>query len=135
MTDTSPTKPIPNNKIKEYQKDLNSWKKILNSRMEENVLMKNKLGDLLKKNYNKNHLEQIEEFQNKFLREDEVTDMLRNDVIKFDDLLSSQGFKDDKLGESCEKRMKKLRAELVQSENYFCSLTASFDDFAFEITS
>ena len=135
MTDKYLTELNPNNEIKEFQEEMNSWKKMLSSRMEKNVIMKNKLGDLLKKNYNKNYLEQIEEFQNKFIREDEVTDMLRNDVIKFDNLSNSQVFKEEKLRESCEKRMEKLRDEIVQSENNFCSLIASFDDFVFETSS
>lgn len=135
MTDKFPAELGPNDKIKEFQEELNTWKKILNSRMEENVMMKYKLGDLLKRNYKQNHLEQIEEFQNKFIREDELTDILRNDVIKFDDLSYSQVFKDEKMRESYENRMKKLRNDMIRSENHFCSLIASFDGFALEISS
>ena len=135
MTDKHPTKISSNDEIKEFHEEIDSWKKMLNLRMEENVIMKNKLGDLLKKNYKKDYLEQIEEFQNKFIREDEITDMLRNDVIKFDDLTYGQVFKEEKLRESCERRMEKLRDEIVQSENHYCSLMASFDDFVFKISS
>ena len=129
MTYTYATGQDPNDNMKEFQEEINSWKKMLRSRMEENIGMKNMLGDLLKKNYDQDNLEQIEEFQNKFIREDEMTDMLRNDMIKFDELSYGQVFKEEKNRESCKKRMEKLRNDIIRSENHFSSLIASFDDF------
>lgn len=129
MTDTYLMEIGPNEKIEKFHAILNAWKNILNSRTEENIRMKNKLGDILKHNYAQNHLAEMEEFQNKFIREDEVTSLLRNDLAQFDDLSSSQIFKDERMRESCEKKMKNLRDDIIQSEEHFSLLIASFDDF------
>lgn len=119
--------------IKQFQEELATWKNMLHSRMEDNILMKNMLGDLLKVHYGINYLEEIEEFQNSFIREDEITDLLRNDVTRFDSLSYSQVFKNEQLRESCKRRLKKLRKDMILTENHFCALIASFDDFVYKI--
>lgn len=134
MPDTDFTELNKNNIIKEFMEELGTWKKMLHSRMEDNILMKNMLGNLLKNNLGKNHLEEIEEFQNSFIMEDEITDLLRNDVTKFDELSFSQIFKDEKLRKSCKKRFIKLREDMILTENNFCCLIASFDNFVLKIT-
>lgn len=120
---------IPNDKIKKFQEEINSWKKLFKSRMENNILMKYTVGNILKNVSNKNLLEEIEEFQNRFIREDEITDLLRNDVAKFDELSYGQLFKGEKMRESCIKRKKRLSEDIIQSEKEYSRLISSFEDF------
>ena len=124
---------IPNETIKNFHEEISTWKKTLKSRMEDNILMKYSLGNILKNVYSKDHLEEIEEFQNKFIREDEITDILRNDVAKLDELTYSQIFKGERMRESCIKRKKQLREDIIRSEKEFCRLTSSFEEFMHKI--
>ncbi|MEO7313910.1 MAG: hypothetical protein ABIW47_01905 [Ginsengibacter sp.] len=133
MINTTSTEQGPNVKIEEFHAVINAWKNIFHSRIEENIRMKNKLGDILKNNYAQNHLSEMEEFQNKFIREDEVTDLLRNDLIKFDDLSYNQIFKGEQMRESFEKSLNNLRKDIIKSEEHFDLLIASFDNFVLKI--
>ena len=133
MINTYSAKPVPNVKIEEFHSVINAWKNIFLSRIEENIRMKNKLGDILKNNYAQNRLPEMEEFQNKFIREDEVTDLLRNDLIKFEDLSCSQVFKSGQMRESFEKSMNNLRKDILKSEEHFDSLIASFENFVLKL--
>lgn len=94
---------ITNNDLKELQA---TWKKMLTSRMEENVLLKNMITDILRNNYNQNCLEEIEEFQTKFIQEDGKTNILRKQTIDLDNLLYSKTIEDGIIRESFEKVMK-----------------------------
>ena len=80
----APNQNNPEKKIIQFQTEIETWKKLLNSGMEENVLLKNKLADILKNNYDQN--EEIEEFQTKVIKED-VIHSLRRDVNELDDFL------------------------------------------------
>lgn len=122
-------KNIPRNEVKELQAEVATWKKTLTSRMEENVMQKNKLADILKNNYDQNYLEEIEEFQTKFIREDGITNVLRNKVVDLDNLLYSKTFADGIIRESFEEIIKKLRNDMAHSEKHFHFLISSFDDF------
>lgn len=133
MINTYSTEQAPNEKIEEFHVVINAWKNIFHSRIEENIRMKNKLGDILKNNYAQNHLPEMEEFQNKFIREDEVTDLLRNDLIKFDNLSYNQVFKGEQMRESFEKSMNNLRKDIIKSEEHFDLLIASFANFVKKI--
>ena len=74
----------PEKDVGRFQTEIEIWKQLLNSGMEENVLLKNKLADILKNNYDQN--EEIEEFQTKVIKED-VIHSLRRDVNELDDFL------------------------------------------------
>ena len=51
-------------------------------RMEENLVLKDMLADILKNNFDHSHLDQIEEFQNNFINEEQVTNHLRKAIVE-----------------------------------------------------
>jgi len=66
--------------LEQFQVKIESWKQLLNSWMEENILMKSILSDILKNNFDQKSLEEIEEFQTKFISEDELIHSLKRDI-------------------------------------------------------
>lgn len=120
---------IPNTHVREMQEDVAAWMKTLSSRMEENLLLKNKLAEILKKNYDQNCLEEIEEFQTEFISEDEITKALRREVADLDNLLYRKIIDGGIIGESFEGIVKKLCNDFEHSEIRFRLLQSTFDDF------
>ena len=120
---------IPNTRVREMQVEFAAWMETLSSRMEENLLLKSRLSEILKKNYDQNCLEEMEEFQTKFISEDEITKGLRREVAVLDNLLYRKIIDGGIVGESFEGIVKKLRNDFKNSETYFRILQSSFDDF------
>lgn len=122
---------IPNGKLKQYQSEIDSWKQLLNTRMEKNVMLKNQLSDILKYKYDPNLLEVIEGFQAQFVSHDDDIFMLRKDAADLYAMLAG-----DPVGRVTgmnEKRIEALRKDMITSENQFKNLTSAFMDFQNEI--
>lgn len=118
----------PNIGLKKLKKEIGVWKNMIYLRMEENIILKNALAHILRNNYNQNCLEEIEEFQNQFINEDVINDALKKEIVELDNLLL-RTFEDEKTRDFFEKKVKRLRDELAQSEQRFQLLVSSFDIF------
>ena len=93
--------------IRRFQTEIETWKQALNSRMEENLLMKSRLSDILRNNYDQDSLEKIEDFQTQFIKEDELNHSLRSDVNDLDNFWYNPMFENEKMEKSFEMKMKK----------------------------
>jgi hypothetical protein len=125
---------IQEKNVRQFQTEIEAWKKILNSRMEENVLLKSRLSDIVKNDYDQNLLEEIEEFQTKFIREDELINSFRRDVNDLDNLLYSKMFEEGKMEKSFETKMDQLGRDVSNSVIRFRILQSAFDDFQHKIS-
>jgi hypothetical protein len=125
---------IEEKSVRQFQTEIEDWKKILNSRMDENVLLKSRLSDIVKNNYDQNLLEEIEEFQTQFIREDELINSLRRDVNDLDNLLYSRMFEVGKMEKSFDIKMDKLDKDIANSVTRFRILQSAFDDFQHKIS-
>jgi hypothetical protein len=121
--------------VRQFQDLFEAWKQWLNSRMEENVLLKNKITEILKNNYDHNSLEEIEEFQTHFIIEDELIHSLRRDVNGLDKFMHSRLAENGKLEKSFYTKMENLRKDITNSITSFRNLKAAFDDFQNKIFS
>ena len=126
---------IPEKDVRQFQTEIETWKQSLNFRMEENVLLKNRLSDILRNNYEQNSLEEIEEFQTRFIKEDELINSLRRDVNDLDNLLYSKMFEDGKLEKSFDTKMEDLGKDIANSITRFRILQSAFGDFRHKIFS
>lgn len=126
---------IQGKNVRQFQTEIEAWKKILNSRMEENVLLKNRLSDIVKNNYDQNLLEEIEEFQTQFIKEDELINLLRRDVTDLDNLLDSKMFEEGKIEKSFYTKMEKFGKDIANSITRFYFLKSAFDNFQNKIFS
>lgn len=124
----------PEKASRQFQTEIERWKELLNSRMEENVLLKNRLSGILKNNYDQNSLEEIEEFQTKLIKEDELISLFRRDVNDLDNLLYSKMFEEEKMEKSFEARMDQLGKEIANSIIRFRILKSAFNDFQHKIS-
>ena len=125
----------PKMDVRQFQTKIEGWKQLLNSRMEENVLLKTKLADILKNEYDQNSLEEIEDFQTQFIKEDELIHSLRRDVNDLDNLQYSNIFEFRKMEKSFETKMEKLGKDITNSITRFCILKSAFSDFQRKISS
>ena len=80
-------------KINQLQSEINTWKRLLIFFRDENVCLKNRLSDILKNGFNRKLLEEFENFQTKFIKQDEMIRLLRNDTAELDKLLLNESQK------------------------------------------
>jgi len=119
----------PGMDVRQFQTQIETWKRLLNSRMEENVLLKIQISDILRDNYDQNSLEEIEEFQTRFIREDELINTLRRGVNDLDNLLYGKLFESVKMEKSFDTKMQNLRKDIANSTVRFRILKSTFNDF------
>jgi hypothetical protein len=124
----------PEKASRQFQTEIERWKELLNSRMEENVLLKNRLSGILQNNYDQNSLEEMEEFQTKLIKEDELISLFRRDVNDLDNLLYSKMFEEGKMEKSFEAKMDQLGKEIANSIIRFRILKSAFNDFQHKIS-
>ena len=119
--------------IKQFQTEIESWKQLLNAGMEENVLLKNRMSDILKNKYEQSSLEEIEEFQNQFIRQDELIYSLKSDVNDSCNLLYSKISQIGKIERPLYKKMNALRRDIADFKARFNILKLAFNDFQHKI--
>lgn len=125
----------PEKKMRQFQDVLATWKQLLNARMEENILLKYKISEILKNNFNQNCLEEIEEFQTQFIKEDELINLLRKDVSELDNYILSKALQDGKMEKSFDAKIENLRKDIASSTSRFRASKTAFDNFQNKIFS
>jgi tRNA A37 N6-isopentenylltransferase MiaA len=119
-------------KLKQLQYESNTWKRLLGFIMEENMHLKNRIAELLKDRFDSNLLEEVEDFQSRFVKEDELISLLRNDVAKVDRLLVREIFEDGKIIHKVNTDLKKMRNDITMAEKEFCRLKSEFNNYLSE---
>ena len=119
--------------IKKLRKEISAWKTRLYLRMEENLVLKDMLADILKNNFDNSRLDQIEEFQNNFINEEQLTNDLRKEIVELQKQ-SSRIMDDSMQKEGFNEKMKKFNEELKQSDLRFQSMVSTFLSFRNQIT-
>lgn len=119
----------PEKKMRQFQNVLATWKQLLNARMEENILLKYKISEILKNNFNQDSLEEIEEFQTQFIKEDELINSLRKDVSELDNYIFSKVLQNGKIEKSFDAKIEDLRKDIAHSASRFHASKSAFDNF------
>jgi len=113
---------------------MEEWRHLLGERMEENLLLKNKLANILKDNYDQNLLEEIEDFQNRLVSEDELIYSLRQVINELESLTESDLISDDRFSKTVHLKMVWLQKNMAFSNVRFCDLKSVFNDFQKKIS-
>ena len=129
-----PNQNIPEKDLRQFKTEIEVWKQLLNSRMEENVLLKNAISDILKNNFNQNSLEEIEGFQTQFIKEDDLIHLLRSDISDIENVLYSKISENGKIEKSFDTKIENLRRDLTNSTISFRMLKSAFHDFQHTIS-
>jgi predicted nucleic acid-binding Zn-ribbon protein len=123
---------MPDLKLKQLQYESDTWKRLLAFMMDENVHLKNRLSEVLKNGSDTTLLGEMENFQNNFVREDELIRLLRKDIAEVDKLLVREVFEDGKIIKHLNKKMKTLRSNITQVEKKFGQLKSDFHSYLSE---
>ena len=123
---------MPELKLKQLQYENETWKRLLGFMKDENVYLKTRLSELLKDNFDKNLLEEVENFQSRFIKEDELIGLLRNDAAELDRLLEREIFEDGQILNQVEKQLKKLRRNIKIAQKQFARLKLEFNNYLSE---
>ena len=100
-------------KINQLQIEVNTWKRFLNFFRDENVCLKNRLSDILKNGFDRNLLDELENFQTKFIKHDEVIILLRNEIAELDKLLLNERSGDGIPNNKIDKKLDHLRNNMI----------------------
>lgn len=111
-----------------------TWKRSLGFMLEENVQLKIRVSEILKDIFEPGLLDPIEEFQGKFIREDEMIRLLRNEVAELNTLFQKDPLPNETSKQVMENKLKKLRFNIRREEENFGKLKADFHGFLSEYT-
>ncbi len=123
---------MPQKKVKQIQFESNTWKRLLDFFREENVYFKNRLSDILKESFDRNLLEALENFQSRFIIQDELNRALRKEISELDKLLLDEKIKEAISKPVIERLLGNLRENLSKSERRFCALHLDFNKYLSE---
>ncbi len=121
-------------KTKQLQYETDTWKRLLIFLMEENVQLKNLLTEILKEDTHNNWLQELEDFQTRFIKEDERIQLLRHEVAEFDRLLQREIVEDGQLKKTVDRKMHQLRNNISNAEQEFNRLQRAFSSYLSENT-
>jgi hypothetical protein len=99
---------------------------------EENIHLKNRISEILKDQFNKNMLEEVEIFHTDFIKEDILIGFLRHDVALIDKLMAKDKFDDGEIDRIINKKLKKLHKNIIIAERHFGKLKWSFNNYLSE---
>jgi len=128
---TIPAPQVLNTSGKMYQvrHESEGWKRLLSFMMEENVQLKNLVPDILSSSKDKELLAGIEQFQDRFISEDGVIGLLRNDVAKFETLLLKEESETGRYSDLVYQKLEILRNNFQTIETQFGELRSAFFRF------
>lgn len=123
---------MPELKLRQLQYEVDTWKRLLGFLSEENIHLKNRLSEILKDEFDKNLLEEVENFQTRFIKEDELIRLLRNNVSELSKLVVREAFEDGVLAREIANKLRDLRAEIKDTERQFGKLKSEFNSYLSE---
>ncbi|SDD45094.1 hypothetical protein [Niabella drilacis] len=117
-------------KFQQIQYECETWRRAVNFMIEESIIMKNRLSEILRTHFNKNLLEGIELLQNKLVRNDERIGIFRDDLTRLNESGAGKfSEQDEKLFEI---RIRLLHNDLLLMEKQFAKLKSEFNHYLLE---
>ncbi len=100
--------------------------------MEENVYLKTLVPDILSHNDDKAFLAGIEQYNDRFVRQDALIGLLRSDVAAYEKLLLKEELEAGKYSDLVARKLEILRNNLHTVETQFSDLRNDFFHFLLE---
>jgi hypothetical protein len=116
-------------KINQLHYQVNSWKRLLDYLTEENIQMKNRLSEILKEKFDAYLLEEVDGFQTRFIRKDNLIALLREEITESEKLPFDDMLKEVKLIKKTEMKLKRLQKNITNTEKQFGKLKSDFNKF------
>ena len=115
--------------FKQLQYESDTWKRLLEFMMEENVYQKNRLSEILMDNFAESLLADAETFLNRFIKEDDIIALLRHEVAELDKLLTRDVAKDGLQKKETLKKTGRIRNNISVAELQFKKLKTDFNSY------
>lgn len=116
-------------KLNHLRYEFDGWKRLVGFMMDENIHQKNKISDILKEGIDNGLLAGIEDYHGRFIKEDELIGLLRNDLAEADRLLVREIFEDGQVLQELNDKLEGLRHNMNIAENQFGKLKREFNGF------
>jgi hypothetical protein len=120
---------MPKLKLKQLVHEADTWKRIIAFMVEENIILKNRLSEILQEGFNTELLNDVELFQNRIIREDSMIGLLRDQMQELDKLLVREVFENGKIIRLVERNLDKLRNNIKNGELEFGKLKEDFNRY------
>jgi hypothetical protein len=121
--------------LKQMKYETDTCKRSLGFMIDENIHLKNRLSEILRNAFNSNLLEQVEYFQNRFIKEDERIGLIRNDVAQVDKLLVKEAFEDGTILTDLNGKIHNICSNIMHAEKQFSELKLEFNNYLLEMLS
>lgn len=106
--------------------EIAAWRRVLSFMIEENILQKDRLSQVLKSKTDTAFLEQAENFLGRFIRKDALMNMLRSDLYEVEKKLQIRNLQETDLAE-IRQMVSKIRHDIMMLERNFCRLMLEFN--------
>lgn len=123
---------LPELSLKQLRYEINTWKRLLDFTMEENIRFKNRLSEILEYRFNTALLEDVERFQNRFIQQDEVISLLSNEIAETENLLAGKIYRNGTIIPAADKKLKRMRKNMMAAEKRFSRTKTMFNHFLAE---
>jgi len=117
--------------IRQLDRETEAWKKIIGILQQENIIHKNKLAEMLKNHSENNEtiLEKAEQYQSRFLQQDEALRLMFNDINEYEKLSEGISSWDKAQLKRINQARNKLRKETRSLEINFSKLRSEFNNY------
>jgi predicted RNA-binding protein with EMAP domain len=117
--------------LKQIEREAEHWKIILGFLQQENIVQKNKLAETLKEKKERTvgTLETAEQYQTRFLQQDETFRLMRNDIVELEKIVTSEEFNHNNHWREIKSKETKLAREIETLEKNYNQLSAEFTIF------
>ena len=120
-------------KIKQFQYESDAWRRMLAFLLQENAILKTRLAELVNENIvSDGFLEMAEQYQNNFIRNDQIINFVRSDIAELDKLLTRNSNENGLIIKAIARKQKKLRIELTTLETTFNDIKIQFNNYLTE---
>lgn len=123
---------LPELLLKQLRYETNTWKRLLDFLMDENIRFKNRLSEILEYRFNKDLLEEVERFQSRFIQQDEFISLLSNEIAETEKLLAGKISRNGLLIPEADKKLKRIRKNMMSAEKRFGRIKTMFNHFLAE---
>jgi hypothetical protein len=116
--------------VQQMEREAESWKRLLEFLQEESVHLKIRIAEIASQDMDKELLAEAENFQNRFMQQEEIIALARRDVAAFERLAG--GYATDSSDKKISHAQKKLRKDIGMLEQAFHKLKFEFNQYLAE---
>jgi hypothetical protein len=119
-------------KFKQLQYEIDTLKRLLGFMTDENNHQKNRLSEFLKNHFEGSQLDELEYFQELFVKEDEQIAIIKNEVNNLEKILVREIFENGNIIRMLVSGLKNIRTKMNKEEKQQAKLKHDFSNYLSE---